>query len=172
MGSFNIRRGDIFYIERFQTVGSEQYSGRPAVVVSNDDNNKHSGTIEVVYLTTQPKENLPTHACVRSCMRDSIAICEQITTVALERVGNYKGHVTDEEMENIESAMLVSLDLITPVDETELAGNCGCNDVVGYSEEELDKIEELTKKLRESETRYEMLQKMYDSLLNKVVKVG
>ena len=36
------------------TNGSEQFADRPAVVVSNDENNKHSGVIEVVYMTTQP----------------------------------------------------------------------------------------------------------------------
>ena len=42
-----IRRGEIFYIARGgATNGSEQFADRPAVVVSNDENNKHSGVIE------------------------------------------------------------------------------------------------------------------------------
>lgn len=42
-----IRRGEIFYIARGgASCGSEQYADRPAVVVSNDENNKHSGIIE------------------------------------------------------------------------------------------------------------------------------
>lgn len=50
----DIRRGEIFYIARGggASCGSEQYADRPAVVVSNDENNKHSGIIEVAYLTT------------------------------------------------------------------------------------------------------------------------
>lgn len=32
----NIYRGDIFYIKKFYTTGSEQEPGRPAVIVSND----------------------------------------------------------------------------------------------------------------------------------------
>ena len=93
------------------STGSEQRPGRPAVVVSNDLNNVHSTTVEVVYLTTQPKRDLPTHATIHSMSRDSIAICEQITTVAVERIGNYRGCVTDAEMEDIEAAMQVSLGL-------------------------------------------------------------
>lgn len=164
--AFQIKRGDIYYIERFQTTGSEQHPGRPAVIVSNDENNRHSATVEVVYLTTQPKEDLPTHARVNSCMRDSIAICEQITTVALERVGDYKGHVTDYEMAEIEAAMLASLDLglLMSTDTTET----DCD----YGTVESERISELTKKLRDSETKCEMLQQMYDALLNKVVKVN
>ena len=46
-----IRRGEIFYIARGgATSESEQFADRPAVVVSNDENNKHSGVIEVVYI--------------------------------------------------------------------------------------------------------------------------
>lgn len=166
--AFQIKRGDIFYIERFQTVGSEQHPGRPAVVVSNDENNRYSATVEVVYLTTQPKEDLPTHVCVNSCMKDSIAICEQITTVALERIGDYKGHVSDTEMSEIESAMLVSLELSMP--STKSTNVYNDDDV--YDESEQDKIMELSELLRDSETKCEMLQQMYDALLNKVVKTN
>lgn len=44
----DIRRGEIFYIARGgATNGSEQFADRPAVVVSNDENNKHSGGVQV-----------------------------------------------------------------------------------------------------------------------------
>ena len=56
-----IRRGDIYYIDKYPTIGSEQQAGRPAIIVSNEKNNQHSSTVEVVYLTTQPKADLPTH---------------------------------------------------------------------------------------------------------------
>lgn len=46
-----IKRGEIWYIERGFSIGSEQASGRPAVVISNNLNNAHSSTVEVVYLT-------------------------------------------------------------------------------------------------------------------------
>ena len=66
----DIRRGEIFYIARGgATNGSEQFADRPAVVVSNDENNKHSGVIEVVYMTTQPKTDLPTHVTVLTVER-------------------------------------------------------------------------------------------------------
>lgn len=75
----DIRRGEIFYIARGgATNGSEQFADRPAVVVSNDENNKHSGVIEVVYMTTQPKTDLPTHVTVRSTGRLSTVLCISI----------------------------------------------------------------------------------------------
>ena len=32
----NITRGDIYYVDAIDSVGSEQRGGRPAIVVSND----------------------------------------------------------------------------------------------------------------------------------------
>ena len=106
----NIRRGDIWYIaSNYATVGSEQRAGRPAVIVSNDRNNRSSQTVEVVYLTTQPKRDLPTHVTIRSIGRESTALCEQVTSIAVKRVGDYICHVSDAEMAGIESAMMISL---------------------------------------------------------------
>jgi len=107
----NISRGDICYIQSNFSSGSEQWGGRPAVIVSNEANNQFSSAVEVVYLTTQPKNDLPTHVTIRSAPRESIALCEQISTVALERVGAYAGHVTDTEMAQLEIAMMISLDI-------------------------------------------------------------
>lgn len=107
----NIERGDIYYIRPHLTTGGEIWSGRPAIVVSGDRINHAGSTVEVVYLTTRPKEDLPTHVTIRSASRESIAVCEQISTVALERIGTYAGHVTDAELMNLEIAMMISLDI-------------------------------------------------------------
>ncbi len=108
----DIRRGEIFYIARGGTTnGSEQFADRPAVVVSNDENNKHSGVIEVVYMTTQPKTDLPTHVTVRSTGRLSTVLCEQVSSVSTDRVNNYIGQVSEQEMKNIDIALMISLQL-------------------------------------------------------------
>ena len=93
------------------TNGSEQFADRPAVVVSNDENNKHSGVIEVVYMTTQPKTDLPTHVTVRSTGRISTVLCEQASSVSVDRVNNYIGQVSEQEMKNIDIALMISLQL-------------------------------------------------------------
>lgn len=109
----DIRRGEIFYISRggVTTHGSEQFADRPAVVVSNDKNNENSGVIEIVYMTTQPKTDLPTHVTVRSTGRISTVLCEQVYSVAVERVGTYIGQCSDAEMQNIDIALMISLQL-------------------------------------------------------------
>ena len=94
-----INRGDVFYVNRSETIGSEQRSGRPAIIVSNPECNEHSPVVEVVYLTCQYKKPMPTHVRIESIGRRSTALCEQITSVDVSRLGDYKGHLTDGEME-------------------------------------------------------------------------
>ena len=107
-------RGDIYYIERSPScreVGSEQYSGRPAVIVSAEAFNRAGEVYEVVYLTTQPKRDMPTHITVRGTGKPSTALCEQITTVSAERLGDWCGRASAAEMQQIDAAMAISLQL-------------------------------------------------------------
>ena len=95
-----IARGDIFYVNK----------GGPALIVSNEANNKFSTTVEVVYLTTKKKHPLPTHVEVRGRV-PSIALCEQITTVDKKRLGDFVRCCTREEMAEIDKALAISLGL-------------------------------------------------------------
>lgn len=109
----DIKRGEMFYISRGGASynGSEQHADRPAVVVSNDKNNENGNVVEIVYMTTQPKKDLPTHVTVRSTGRISTVLCEQVYSVTVERVGTYIGQCSDAEMQNIDIALMISLQL-------------------------------------------------------------
>ena len=102
-------RGEIYYIEPAVVTGSEMRGGRPAIVVSNNHGNNHSKVVEVVYLTTSPKSELPTHVQIKSAPQLSTALCEQISTVSYERVGRLAGICTRAEMSAVDKAMMVSL---------------------------------------------------------------
>ena len=107
----SINRGDIFYVNPSETVGSEQRSGRPAIIVSNSLCNEHSPVVEVVYLTCQYKKPMPTHVRIESAGKRSTALCEQISSVDVSRLGDFKGHLTDREMAQVDVALMASLDL-------------------------------------------------------------
>ena len=112
MTDLKIERGDIFYIGlNSYTTGCEQWSGRPGIIVSNDQNNLHSQTVEVVYCTTRHKPNLPTHTAILSTPYESTVLCEQVTTVDISRIGNYIGRCTEREMREIDRCIRVSLGL-------------------------------------------------------------
>lgn len=102
-------RGDIFYVRSSEkTVGCEQYEGRPAVIVSNNKCNEFSDVVEVVFLTSKEKTNLPTHVKVMSKV-PSTALCEQIKSVSKERLDNFVRTCTDEEMDAINRELMISL---------------------------------------------------------------
>lgn len=112
IGKFVIERGDIFYITKAPvSTGSEQIAGRPGIIVSNNENNAHSTTVEVVYCTTKEKPFLPTHTTVLSTPYESTVLCEQVTTVSVNRLGDYIGKCNTSEMENIDRCLLVSMGL-------------------------------------------------------------
>lgn len=110
--SSQILRGEIYYIyDGNNAHGCEQQGGRPGIVVSNNINNRYSTTVEVVYCTTRQKRELPTHVMISSLHMPSTALCEQVTTVSVSRLGRYVGRCTYGEMRKIEDAILVSLGL-------------------------------------------------------------
>lgn len=109
-----MKRGEIYYIQRHDTYGSEIMKARPGVIVSNDLLNQSSEVVEVVYLTTQPKKNLPTHACVKATGVESTALCEQVDAVSVRLIGNYCGTCSPDEMLDIDRALCASLDLARP----------------------------------------------------------
>lgn len=176
MSTMKVERGDIFYIyKNAPTYGSEQIAGRPGIIVSNAKNNEYSETFEVVYTTTQEKNPLPTHVTIRSTPRVSTALCEQITTVSLERLGDYIGKVSKSEMSNLETAMLISLDLY--------AGQVKEKTIEVPAEVEKEVIREVTAPV-EAELAGELAnvskimaerdtyKAVYESLLDRLIKAG
>lgn len=112
-----VKRGDIFYItysKNFNDSYSYDTTGRPGVIVSDDHLNRGSEYVEVVYLTTKIKRDMPTHVDV-FCKTPSTALCETIHTVEKDRIGTYVRTVSDEEMEGIERGLRRSLGMGTDV---------------------------------------------------------
>lgn len=102
-------RGEIYYIHREPSYDNEQHSGRPAIIVSNDINNEFCNNVEVVYLTTKKKPQLPTHTTIYSTTRQSTALCESIFTVAKSRIGSFVNQISSAEMKRVDEALAVSL---------------------------------------------------------------
>lgn len=106
----NILRGDIFWIEENKTCGNVQMFERPVIIVSNNMNNRYSDCVEIVYLTSQKKKDLPTHVKVM-CKIPSTALCERVCTISKQNLGNFIRSCTDQEMKQVDRALKISLDL-------------------------------------------------------------
>lgn len=182
------RRGEIYYVENSsrEHVGSEQRNDRPAVIVSCDANNKHSRVLEMVFLTSAPKKDLPTHVTIRSTGRTSEALCEQPTPVAVERINNFVGKATEKEMEQIDIALLIGLGINIEVPENQSGASRKLKEQSQISETEKDnektkKLSEENKQLREelkkqqestirSEAQCSAYKEMHEQLLKKIVE--
>lgn len=105
----SVKRGEIYYITNKNIDGSEQAGKRPAVIISNNLNNRFATIVEVVFLTTKNKKNLPTHVKISGTKQPSYALCEQITTMSKSKIGKYITTIQDEEMKEIEKAIAISL---------------------------------------------------------------
>lgn len=164
-----IKRGDIFWIGKSSyrpAVGSMQKPGRPGIIVSNDANNDCAYTLEIVYLTSKPKKDLPTHCTITSVPKPGTALCEQVTTVSDEQICEYIGHCTDEEMKQVDRCIAISLGLLDP-DADEEIPNLYTNE---EREDYLATIRELESDLAVATAKLEMMQAMYDRLLQSTIR--
>lgn len=156
-----MKRGEIYYISRsltYSNIGSEQDAGRPAIIVSNNKNNENSEVIEVVFLTTQDKPELPTHVPIRSSRKPSTALCEQVNSISVERVGDYIGEATEAEMEAIDRALMISLGLNVTEEPT---------DTVVMVED--DRVDELCQRVIILDTERNTYKRLYEDLLNRLI---
>lgn len=59
----------------------------------------------VVYLTTKPKGNYPTNVPINATGKPSTALCDQVTTVAKDRLGENYHVCSTKEMENVDAGI-------------------------------------------------------------------
>ena len=156
-----MKRGEIYYITKglSQTTGSEVEAGRPAIIVSNDKCNEFSPVVEVVYLTTQPKKDLPTHVSIRSTGKQSTALCEQICSISADRIAEKNGECTEQEMQMIDAALQISLGLNSPPLQREAIG-----------EAQLEKTAEDNLNLRTQIARIEAERETYRALYQNLLE--
>lgn len=180
------RRGEIYYIDKNPykpTYGHVQEPGRPAIIVSNNLNNAHAFTYEIVYLTSKPKKDLPTHCTIRSTKITGTALCEQITTISDEQLRDYQGTCTEEEMRMVDACMAISLGLDFGYEEPTEEEECeetegdteGCDyeedsDALGLTITRLEsELEAAHLALAKAQRGEELLRELYNDLLQKTL---
>ena len=112
----NIKRGDIFYADLSPVVGSEQGGLRPVLIVQNDIGNRYSPTVIAAAITSRlGKTKLPTHIDIYASevglAKDSVILLEQIRTLDKKRLRERMGHLDEDVMSKVNSAISVSFGL-------------------------------------------------------------
>lgn len=158
------KKGDIFYIESIR----QDETGRPAIIVSNNKVNDGQW-VQVVYLTTRPKTDLSTHIDISSTKQTSVALCERISTVDARRIGEFIGTCTDYEMQLIDIALSISLDLDFQTEENTEKCNKKSESVAETSErvqKDVKTNDDVIKLTVERDT----YKQLYENLLERMMK--
>ena len=111
-----VKRGDVFYADLSPVVGSEQGGIRPVLIVQNDVGNRYSPTIICAAITSQiNKAKLPTHIEIDSqnvtLVKDSVVLLEQVRTIDKKRLREKICRLSDEIMERVDKALMISMGL-------------------------------------------------------------
>jgi mRNA interferase MazF len=118
-----MRRGEIWRVDLAPARGSEANKRRPAVIVSNDRANATAtrlgrGVVTVVPVTSNIAKVYPFQvllpAATTGLAVDSKAQVEQIRSVATERLLGRLGRVSVVEMQQLDEALRLHLELWAP----------------------------------------------------------
>lgn len=146
----NMYRGDVFYMEN--TDGNE----KPVIIITPDEIlEKNPDYVYTILMTTKEKDKAPTHVEVM-CKVPSVALCERIYRVNVDRIGEYIRSCTKEEIQKVDEAIMLTLGI---------AGNNNAADQerIKQLEEQLAKEKEtsdrILTKFREETERYNELER-------------
>lgn len=118
-----VKRGQMYYIHKRppfkESRELDPKGGRPAIIVSRDEDNFMSGTVNVVYLTGEHNIRFLRDTQFKLTggkMIRSVAKCEQIDTVDKQCLGDYIGDCNAEELDLLNKALCLSLSLSAGVE--------------------------------------------------------
>ena len=111
------KRGDVFFADLGQGIGSEQMGYRPVVIIQNDTGNKHSPTVVVAAVTSKvdAKAKQPTHCFIGAeygLELPSVILLEQIRTLDKQRLEKYVGRLSKKHLNDLNHALAISVGLI------------------------------------------------------------
>ena len=110
-----IRRGEIYWVNMDPAIGAEIKKTRPALVVSNDENNKFSPLITIIPITSTTKTPYPFEVSVSQgsggLKKASLIKANQVRTVDKKRiVGKPLGPALSSQiMDRVAQALKVHL---------------------------------------------------------------
>lgn len=117
--NWNYHRGDIYLVDLGTNIGSEQGGCRPVLLVQNDIGNHFGPTLIVAPVSSRywKKSKQPTHTLIEGIQNlssPSVVLTEQLLNIDKVRVMKYLGKVPEDQMQNVNKAVMVSLGLKQP----------------------------------------------------------
>jgi mRNA interferase MazF len=110
-GPNSVFRGGVYWVNLDPTVGSEVKKTRPALILSNDQQNSVGKRFIVAPLTSALGKIYPFEVLVNLNSKQSKVMLDQIRTIDQQRLAGYVGELSPEEIESVERALKLVLDL-------------------------------------------------------------
>jgi mRNA interferase MazF len=108
-------RGDVWLVDLNPTRGHEQAGRRPGLVVSVDSFNRGPAGLVVILPITSKAKGIPFHVEMdlseEGLTQRSFIKCEDVRSVARERLFKRMGRVSEEVMGAVEDRLRILLDL-------------------------------------------------------------
>ena len=144
------RRGEVWFFTMVNNYGRELLTGRPCVVLS--DSSVEDPMVTIMFLTTTVKD-FGVGVELHTPKKKSYALPSQIQSYDKDRLRQYMCTLTEEEMSDIEGAMIERLGLTVE------------KEVVPIKVDEDDKISELEEQIVQQKVTIEAIKKLYEKAL-------
>ena len=151
-----LKRGDVYYYTPPAAVGDEWMGTRPGVIVTSDYGLKTAPILTIVPIGSGERE-MSVCPKLTSMPKLSYAHCNNITTISKARLQNKICTLTDAEMEKVDKAIALAMDLPQP------------NTLrISQLENTINQLKEQNAKLK---LDTEIHKKSYEKLLDRVVEM-
>jgi mRNA interferase MazF len=113
------RRGEIWDVNWSPGRGAEQKGTRPALIIQNDrGNTSPSYPLTIVASMSRTEREIPLHVRIAPSEENGLSDftdvkCEQVMTIEKTRLIRRRGAITSEELNKVDVALKLSLDLLT-----------------------------------------------------------
>jgi len=104
-----VRRGEVYWVALDPAIGGEITKTRPGVILSNDVANRVLNRVIMVPLTSSTQRLMPGEALVSLRGNLQKAMASQLRTVSKERLGNFVGELSPQDIGKVERAVLLQL---------------------------------------------------------------
>ncbi len=109
------KRGEIWLVSLEPVIGSEIGKTRPALVISNDQNNQFADTVTVLPITSKTEKTYPfeTFLPKEECRMpvDSKVKSNQIRTIDKRRLVKLLSSISQNKLKQVEQSLLIHLGL-------------------------------------------------------------
>src|SRR6266851_9188838 len=113
------RRGEIWDVNWSPGRGAEQKGIRPALIIQNDrGNTSPSYPLTIVASMSRTEREIPLHVRIAPSEENGLTDftdvkCEQVMTIEKSRLIRLRGSISSEELSRVDTALKVSLSLLS-----------------------------------------------------------